>query len=286
MRPTRGTKASIRAWLAEGEGWPGRGGLLQLSHVENSGAAFGILQGAAPFLLVTTLVGVVAVAAFVFFAPPERRFYTVALAFVLGGAAGNLIDRATRGTVTDFIDPTHYPGLQPRRFRDRSGRARAGVALAPRGPRPARRRREMSAPRRSFTANRRDRLDRLVAEELVELSRSQARRLIEDGRVAVNAAVATKAGLFVGESATVTVELPVVPDLDLLAGDVPLHIVFEDEETLVIDKEPGLVVHPAPGAARRDAHQRRARALPGGARDRRRRPPRRGPPARPRQPRE
>ena len=105
----------------------------------------------------------------------------------------------------------------------------------------------MSAPRRSFTANRRDRLDRLVAEELVELSRSQARRLIEDGRVAVNAAVATKAGLFVGESATVTVELPVVPDLDLLAGDVPLHIVFEDEETLVIDKEPGLVVHPAPG---------------------------------------
>ena len=107
----QGTKASIRAWLAEGEGWPGRGGLLQLSHVENSGAAFGILQGAAPFLLVTTLVGVVAVAAFVFFAPPERRFYTVALAFVLGGAAGNLIDRATRGTVTDFIDPTHYPAF-------------------------------------------------------------------------------------------------------------------------------------------------------------------------------
>ena len=86
-----------------------------------------------------------------------------------------------------------------------------------------------------------------MAAELPELSRSQARRLIDDGRVTVNAAVATRAGVVVQEDATVTVELPVVPDLDLLAAEVPLHVVFEDEETLVIDKEPGLVVHPVPG---------------------------------------
>ncbi len=105
----------------------------------------------------------------------------------------------------------------------------------------------MSAPSHRFAAQRRDRLDRLVAAELPELSRSQARRLIDDGRVTVNATVATRAGVVVEEAATVTVELPVVPDLDLLAAEVPLHVVFEDEETLVIDKEPGLVVHPVPG---------------------------------------
>ena len=105
------TKALVRAWLAVGEGWPGRDGLLQIAHVENSGAAFGILQGAGPFLLVTTLIGVAAVAAYLLLAPPAGRLYMLGLALVLGGAVGNLIDRAARGTVTDFIDPTHYPAF-------------------------------------------------------------------------------------------------------------------------------------------------------------------------------
>ena len=105
------TKALVRARLAVGEGWPGRDGLLQIAHVENSGAAFGILQGAGPFLLVTTVIGVAAVAAYLLLAPPEGRLYTLALALILGGAVGNLIDRAVRGTVTDFIDPSHYPAF-------------------------------------------------------------------------------------------------------------------------------------------------------------------------------
>ena len=44
-------------------------------------------------------------------APPGDRLYETALALVLGGAIGNLIDRLFRGTVTDFIDPTHYPAF-------------------------------------------------------------------------------------------------------------------------------------------------------------------------------
>ena len=44
-------------------------------------------------------------------APPGDRLYEAALALVLGGAIGNLIDRLFRGTVTDFIDPTHYPSF-------------------------------------------------------------------------------------------------------------------------------------------------------------------------------
>jgi signal peptidase II len=107
----QGTKVLIRSGLAEGETWPGRNEIIRLSHVENSGAAFGILQGAAPLLLVMTVIGVVAVAVYMIVAPPGRRLYAVALAMVLGGAVGNLIDRATRGTVTDFIDPAHYPAF-------------------------------------------------------------------------------------------------------------------------------------------------------------------------------
>ena len=105
----------------------------------------------------------------------------------------------------------------------------------------------MSAVRRDFSAPEANRLDRLVAAELSELSRSQARKLIEGERVTVEGTVVTKAGHAVAAGAAISVELPVVPDLDLLAQDVPLSVLYEDEETLVIDKAPGLVVHPAPG---------------------------------------
>ncbi len=105
------TKAIIRGWLAEGETWPAGFELIRLSHVENTGAAFGILQGAGPLLVVASIVGVVVVLALLYTAPAGDRLYTAALALVLGGAVGNLIDRVLRGEVTDFIDPTHYPAF-------------------------------------------------------------------------------------------------------------------------------------------------------------------------------
>ncbi len=105
------TKALIRGWLAEGETWPAGFELIRISHVENTGAAFGILQGAGPLLVVSSLVGVAVVLVLLYVAPAGDRLYTVALALVLGGAVGNLIDRLLRGEVTDFIDPTHYPAF-------------------------------------------------------------------------------------------------------------------------------------------------------------------------------
>ena len=105
------TKALIRAWLAEGETWPAGFELIHLSHVENTGAAFGILQGAGPLLVISSIVGVVVVLVLLYTAPAGDRLYTAALALVLGGAVGNLIDRVLRGEVTDFIDPTHYPAF-------------------------------------------------------------------------------------------------------------------------------------------------------------------------------
>lgn len=105
------TKALVRDRLAEGEVWPSRDALIAISHVENPGAAFGILQGAGSFLLGAAAVGVGAVLVYLFVFPPAQRLYIAALSLILGGAIGNLIDRISRGTVTDFIDPTHYPSF-------------------------------------------------------------------------------------------------------------------------------------------------------------------------------
>ncbi len=105
------TKLLIRGWLEEGEVWPGGFDLIRIAHVENSGAAFGMLQGAGPLLIATSIIGVVAVIFLLRTAPAGDRLYTATLALILGGAFGNLIDRVFRGEVTDFIDPTHYPSF-------------------------------------------------------------------------------------------------------------------------------------------------------------------------------
>lgn len=105
------TKALVRDRLYEGEAWPSRDAIIAISHVENPGAAFGILQGAGALLLVATVIGVGAVLVYLLLIPPAQRWYVAALALVLGGALGNLIDRIAKGTVTDFIDPTHYPAF-------------------------------------------------------------------------------------------------------------------------------------------------------------------------------
>jgi signal peptidase II len=105
------TKTLIRGWLAVGEHWPDNFELIRLSHVENEGAAFGILQGAGPLLVVTTAVAIVLIAVTMLRSETYSRPYLYALALILGGAVGNLADRLARGSVTDFIDPTHYPSF-------------------------------------------------------------------------------------------------------------------------------------------------------------------------------
>ena len=105
------TKALVRARLELGETWPAGWELIRLTHVENTGAAFGILQGAGGPLIIVGLC-LVAVITFVLLTQPsQNRVYTVALSCILGGAIGNLIDRVRLGAVTDFIDPTHYPAF-------------------------------------------------------------------------------------------------------------------------------------------------------------------------------
>jgi signal peptidase II len=105
------TKALVRDRLAEGEAWPSRDAWLAISHVENSGAAFGTFQGAGIWLLGATVIGVLAILVYLWRFPPTQRLHLTALSLILGGAFGNLIDRIAKGTVTDFIDPRYYPAF-------------------------------------------------------------------------------------------------------------------------------------------------------------------------------
>ena len=102
--------------------------------------------------------------------------------------------------------------------------------------------------RREFVVAEDNRLDRAVVAAMPELSRSQVRRFIEEGLVEVAGAVATRPAHSVRVGATVTVVEPVVPNLDWQAQDVPLDVIFEDEETLVLNKPAGIIVHPTPGS--------------------------------------
>lgn len=91
------------------------------------------------------------------------------------------------------------------------------------------------------------RLDKHILETHPDFSRSRIEGLIKSGFVTVNGAVAEKAGMKVSEDDEIVVEIPppvpAIPEPE----DIPLDIVFEDEDMVVVNKAPGMVVHPAPG---------------------------------------
>ena len=78
------------------------------------------------------------------------------------------------------------------------------------------------------------------------LTRSQAARLIAEGRVRVNGKPAAKSARLSGGE-TVTVDVPQLRETALPPQDIPLDVVYEDEDVIVVNKPVGLVVHPAPG---------------------------------------
>ena len=87
------------------------GDLLRIVHFTNDGAAFGLFQGAGPLLAITSIIGLGAIVVFLLnpaFAQPLTR---LALALMLGGAIGNLIDRVRVGEVVDFIKVPNFPAF-------------------------------------------------------------------------------------------------------------------------------------------------------------------------------
>jgi 23S rRNA pseudouridine1911/1915/1917 synthase len=91
-----------------------------------------------------------------------------------------------------------------------------------------------------------ERLDAFVAAHLPDLSRSRAAQLIGEGQVRLNGAVARKSER-VAEGDTVEVDVPDAAPSSVEPEDIPLEILYQDRDLLIVVKPAGLVVHPAPG---------------------------------------
>ena len=90
------------------------------------------------------------------------------------------------------------------------------------------------------------RLDRFVSEKQPQLSRTFAKKLINEGFITVNDQV-VKASHKLNAGDRLTITLPPPEPSHLTAEAIPLNIIYEDKDLLVIDKPTGLTVHPAPG---------------------------------------
>ncbi len=90
------------------------------------------------------------------------------------------------------------------------------------------------------------RLDLFLSEE-IDGSRSYVKNLTEQGLVTVNSK-AVKAGYNVKNGDIVEYELPEIKQLDLTPADIPIDVIYEDDDVAVINKAQGMVVHPAPGS--------------------------------------
>lgn len=91
------------------------------------------------------------------------------------------------------------------------------------------------------------RLDRALAAALPDLSRSRIQALLADGRITRDGASTTDAASRARPGQRIVIDIPAPVAARPAAQEIPLTIVFEDEDMLVIDKPPGLVVHPGAG---------------------------------------
>lgn len=92
-----------------------------------------------------------------------------------------------------------------------------------------------------------ERLDKFLVGLLQEFSRSRIQGLIADGHVDVNGLAAWKAGQTLESGSTVTVRIPPPAPTNLIHEEIPLDIIFENDDLIVVNKPAGMVVHPAAG---------------------------------------
>src|SRR3954451_22502504 len=95
------------------------------------------------------------------------------------------------------------------------------------------------------------RLDRALAARMPEHSRSLIARLIEDGRVTLEGKAAARASIRVAEGQNAEVDIPPPAPTSAASQEMPLSVLYEDADLVVVDKPAGLVVHPAAGHADR-----------------------------------
>ena len=90
------------------------------------------------------------------------------------------------------------------------------------------------------------RIDKFLAEEFPEMSRSYIQKLIKDEQVTVNGKI-VKSNFKISEADLVVLNQPELKEPDILAEDIPLDILYEDSDLLIVNKPKGMVVHPSAG---------------------------------------
>ena len=91
------------------------------------------------------------------------------------------------------------------------------------------------------------RVDKFLAEQLPDVSRSQIKNLIEQGNVTLDGIVVEKAGAKARSGSVVRIDVPVDDSDGLVPENIPLDILYEDDQVIVINKPSGMVVHPGAG---------------------------------------
>lgn len=92
-----------------------------------------------------------------------------------------------------------------------------------------------------------ERLDKFLVASLPEFSRARLQGLIENGHVLINAVPAKKSGQSIESGAEIEVRVPAPVPSSLVGEDIPLDIIFENDDLIVVNKPAGMVVHPAAG---------------------------------------
>jgi 23S rRNA pseudouridine1911/1915/1917 synthase len=98
-----------------------------------------------------------------------------------------------------------------------------------------------------FEGQQAQRLDKFLVANLPDLSRSRLQALIKDGQVTVNGQLPRKAGQVLEGKAEILVRIPPPAPSGLVPEEIPLDIVFENADLMVVNKPAGMVVHPAAG---------------------------------------
>lgn len=127
------TKALIRSKLALHDSINVVPGMLDITHVRNTGAAFGMLNDMqfrykAGVMVLIAIAALVAVGMYATTLPRGQRVARLGLALILGGAVGNLIDRAMAGYVIDFVD-VYWRGIHFWAFNVADSAITVGVVL-------------------------------------------------------------------------------------------------------------------------------------------------------------
>lgn len=105
------TKAMVRARLNPAESIELVRDVLYLTHVRNTGAAFGLMPGGRTLFIITSTLVLITIVGYLYRKRPSAAWLVCGMALVTAGAAGNLIDRSLTGRVTDFVDFSliHFP---------------------------------------------------------------------------------------------------------------------------------------------------------------------------------